>query len=342
MRPAAAVLLLVLSACSGTDAPDARGDALELTGEVLHEGAELGLPSDVVSAGEYLVILDAAGDPALHLLRRSDGALLRSAGRSGEGPGEYRGARSLEAAPGPDVWVFDVELRRMSRLRLSALARGDARPAELLSFPASDLPMSPAWVGDEVASPGFFASGRLGWFDRSGRMLRTTGSLPPPERDVPYRVLQHAYTGTLAARPDRGRLALGTRHADQLEIYHRDGRLLHRVRGRPRFDPRFEVRTSRGQPYMATGDDLRFGYVDVTATGGSIFALYSGRTRSEHPGRANFGRTVHVYDWEGRLRGTLALDADAIAVAVDGDRLYALRHAPSPAVLAYTLPPDLR
>jgi hypothetical protein len=50
-----------------------------------------------------------------------------------------------------------------------------------------------------------------------------------------------------------------------------------------------------------------------------------------------FGDRLHVFDWDGRFLGEQRLDADvlAIAVAEQGDLVYALRHEPEPAVVVY-------
>lgn len=72
-----------------------------------------------------------------------------------------------------------------------------------------------------------------------------------------------------------------------------------------------------------------------------FLALYSGRTRGEFPGRANYGTFVHEFTWEGALRAIHKLDADVITIAwSEPDRkLYAVRHDPLPAILVYSLPP---
>jgi hypothetical protein len=92
---------------------------------------------------------------------------------------------------------------------------------------------------------------------------------------------------------------------------------------------------------MASGEDLRFGYVDATGTSSRLYGLYSGRARGEIPGDAFYGTFVHEYDWEGRLRRVFKLDAYAIGIAVDpeGRTLYVSRLYPTPAILRYRLPP---
>jgi TolB-like 6-blade propeller-like len=182
--------------------------------------------------------------------------------------------------------------------------------------------------------------GRLAVFSSSGEFTGTVGDTPPAAPGVPAQVAGHAYQSTARLSPDRTRLALVTRHADRLEIYRADGTLAARATGPRGFEPVYSVaRNPRGEPIFGSGRDLRFGYVDVAATEERIYALYSGRTRGQAPGRANFGRWVHVYDWSGRLHEVLGLDSDVLGIAVsaDGGTLYAVRHEPAPALVAYPL-----
>jgi len=134
-------------------------------------------------------------------------------------------------------------------------------------------------------------------------------------------------------------LALATRHADRVELYGLDGTLRGVGRGPAHFEPVYEVQSRGGVPFMATGDDLRFGYVDLVAAGDRLYALFSGYTRGERPGRSNFGQQVHVFDWTGRRLQVMQLDWPALGLAVDHDgrSLYAVRHDPQPAVVRYRL-----
>ena len=103
------------------------------------------------------------------------------------------------------------------------------------------------------------------------------------------------------------------------------------------FEPLYEAKKSARTVAMASGDETRFGYLDLATTDSRIYALFSGRTRAE--GRANYGNTVHVFDWDGRLVDVLRLDEFVIALAVDpaGEALYGIRHDPFPAVLEFTV-----
>jgi hypothetical protein len=309
---------------------------------VLYGGDALGRPQSIGIAGEWLLVGDRPQPHALHLIRRTDGHHAASWGRDGEGPGEFRTLWGIQPDRDGRAWLYDPSLSRLTLIDAPSLAAGRPDPVRrMVRLHADMVPMTALWMADTLlVSSGMFTQGRLAMFDASGRLKRVAGSLPAAREGIPPQVAQHAYSGTLVRHPTRPLLAIGTRHADRVELYDADGRLLRVARGPRGFEPVFEVAMAGGQPTMASGDEMRFGYVDVAAAGEHLYALYSGASRGERPGRASFGGEVHVFDWDGRLLRILPLDHLALGLAVsdDGRTLYTVRHDPAPAVLRTSLP----
>lgn len=340
-------LAFLLAACGG----EARGreprpsesTSRPVTGEMVYTSDSLGMPHLISVAGDYLLVADISSAASLHVLR--DGRHVGSFGREGKGPGEFSAIRTIQPTPdGRGVWLYDPGNSRLTLLDLDSVAAGVRNAVRQILVLRSDLlPMNAVRLSDTlIASSGLFTTGRLALFGQAGDLRRVIGPLPPSREGVPAPVAQHAYTGTLARHPTRPLLALATRHADRLEIYDVQDGVRREGRGPVHFEPRYEVQARGGVPFMATGDDLRFGYVDLAAAGDRLYALFSGRTRAERPGRANFGQQVHVFDWEGTLRSMIDLDEPVLSLAVtpDGRTLYAVRHDPVPAVFRFRLPAE--
>lgn len=336
----------ILAGCG--DVGDAPGhtagphDAQPLAGEVIYSSDSLAIPHLLALVGEHLLVTDIGGGASLHVLR--DGRRVAFFGREGRGPGEFSAIRTLQpSADGRAVWVYDLGNTRLTLLDLDSViaGRGAVRRTVVLR---SDLgPMNAVRLSDSlIVSSGLFTRGRLAFFTGSGSLERVAGALPPAREGVPVTVAQHAYTGTLVPHPHKPLLALATRHSDRVEFYGPDGLLRGIARGPAKFEPVYQVQVRGGAPTMASGEDLRFGYVDAAAAGDRVYALYSGVTRGERPGRANFGQQVHVFGWEGTLRRVMQLDQPVLGIAVtnDGQTMYAVRHDPEPAVLRYRLPGD--
>jgi hypothetical protein len=344
-RVALALTLCAVAACSNADHDDTtEAPAVRpLAGTVLYGGDRLSRPQSIGIVDDWVLVGDVPRPHALHVISRADGRYLTSWGRRGEGPGEFSSLWGIQPAGPGEAWLFDPALVRLLRVDVSALVAGAPNPLRrTLVLRGEYVPMTAVWMADSlVVSSGMFSGGRLAQFDASGNPRRVVGPLPPAKPNVPAAVAQHAYAGTLVRHPSRPLLAIGTRHADRVEIYRADGELVTVARGPANFEPVYEPMVRGNTPVMATGDDLRFGYVDLFAAGDWLYALYSGVTRAERPGKASFGGEVHVFDWDGRLRARYALDALALGLAVDpaGRTLYTIRHDPEPAVLQYRLPP---
>ncbi|HEX6369530.1 MAG TPA: BF3164 family lipoprotein [Longimicrobium sp.] len=326
--------------------------AVPLVGETVAQGEYLDSPRQMAVVGDRLVLLDRSA-PMIHVFRLPGGERVGSLGREGEGPGEFRSTGAVQADPArPETfWVFDGSLDRMTRLRFS---HHDSLPGvdEVVNLQGgSGMHFQPVWIDDgTLAATGIYLRHpgvRLLVTDRGGRPVRTIGTLPehPGGSAMPTSVLQHAYEARLAVHPDRALIAVATRHADRLEIYRTDGTLVRQVTGGDGFIPAFEVNQRAEGASMATGDDLRVGYLDLASTRTHVYALFSGRTRAQARGRTYFGKEVHVFDWTGERAGTLALDERAFAIAIDTSGtgyLYAVRHDPEPNVARYPLPGWLR
>jgi len=312
-----------------------------LSGQVLFDGPSLAIPVDITIAGRYVVVADLSADSMFHVIDADRPGVPFQFGRRGSGPGEFENAWSMDPTGGgsAEFWVYDADLARMSLVSLNELEAGSGPVVgRMINLEVPAILTGPAWIDSfTMVSLGFFSRGRIAFISEDGTLIRTAGTLPEPLSSTPPEVLQHVFQATLALRPDRTLLAAATRHASNIEIYRADGSAVGVFQGPLLVEPRFEIQTSAGRPTMATGSDLRFGYIDVAASAEHIFALFSGRTRAGFPGSANFGRFVHVFDWSGNFEQVLELDASVLKITVDerGEVLYATRHEPEPAVMRY-------
>lgn len=337
-------LALPLTACGGREpVRDANSGAPV---EVI-SGAPLVNPQALVVVDEWLVIADA-GDSALKVFNRHTGTLTAVTGRRGAGPGEFRQIWSLQAkrsATGaPSVWAFDNRTWRLTGYAISPKGTiGELlRPVQLQE---SGAPLSLQWVSDSsLALVGFLCCGRFALVDTAGHISKWLGVVPIPKAEMLGFAAQQALQPTMSVRPDGGAIAIAARYAGRVDIYSTSTGAMTPAEVPLPFDPDMLASASRGEKDTVTifrsNDQTRFGYVSITANTRHIYALFSGRTRAETPGRANFGRQVHVFAWDGSLQGQIDLPEDTYDLAVDsGDSiLYTLRLEPEPAVYSVDLP----
>ena len=361
-RLAVVTLTLLVAGC-GDETPSAEAtgwtptqvvaladDAATASGAVFAEGPRLPLPSELTRVGDLLVVADVQAQPVLHAYDVASGQHRASFGELGEGPGQFQMITALgtDSATG-HLLVYDGGLRRIVRIDLDdAVANPGASsgsPSWLVSIgvaEAGGTVVDMAWNQQGVAAAtGLLPEGRLASFRDT--TVSVWGTPPPGAADVPNAVRQHAYQSFIAASPSRPDYAVVTRHASLLEIYDGAGKRTHLVDLEDSFRPVYEVTNAGGRPVMASGDDLRFGYVGVSATDEHIVALFSGRLRGDAPGIANYGNRLLYFDWDGNLLTDVTIPDNLIAVYADGETqtVYGIRHEPSSAVLSYPFPESL-
>lgn len=305
--------------------------SLPRVGRIL--SGDFSLPHRLAVVGGYLVLTDAVGDPALHIIDRATEKVVGAFGRTGEGPGEFRRAWSLDPVPGAAaVRVFDAPLGRVSYIDLAEVLARTSRPrVQSVNLEAAGMLLGPIWTDrGRYASLGFLSRGWLVSYDADGSRERVLADLPSGAERIPTSLRAEAYQGTLVAHPRRHLLAAVTYYGSRILVFRSDGTPVAGGSGPIVLEPAENV-SAKGR------GALRYGYVDAGGSKDYVFALFSGR-----PGSAaapNFGRQVHVFDWSGEFRQALTLERDAIAVAVDCDatRLYVTVHEPVPAVDVYDL-----
>lgn len=310
-----------LQARRGTMSPERSA----LRSRPLAEGEEFGLPTQISVVGDQLLLIDRYRDEAVVFLDRHSGSITRSYGRAGDGPGEFRSPWSALWDEGK-LAVLDPGLNRITWLAPDAESptfslEGTTR------ITAERIVTGFALAPDEsFVVTGFMPAGRLARMDRKGAIVTSLGLAPATDGLSPDR-RSEAQQGTLRGTPDGRRFVLTSRFASHIEVVDAATMTATTMWGPERFQPR------------AGRYETRFGYLDSAPMRDGLLALYSGRTRDEFPGRANYGAEVHEFGWDGELRAVYELDSDVISIAwSEADRrLYAVRHEPVPGVVVYGL-----
>ena len=185
-------------------------------------------------------------------------------------------------------------------------------------------------VGPELAT---FPVGAIRSDDHPETAEHMTPAFPPPSRIVKDNLL----------RSSNRRSACSGWYADLIEVYDEAGESQGILRGPLGFESRFTVVRELEGDVASSGQDLRFGYVDLALTPCWLVGLYSGASRQEAPGEASMGREIHLFSWDGVDRIRVPLDAVLLGVAVDPltGVIYGTRPHPLPGVLRIELPEDL-
>lgn len=334
LRPAARfVLLLTLSAhasaCADSDsAPESAArtisadlgalgipvDSVSL--EVFSRDHAFGSPYIVVLSGEILWVADRAGDPFLHMLDTASGQVLRSVGRRGQGPGEFRDATSLLRADEDSsaVWLYDW--RNLMLVRFTRFSYFSAAHRTLRTLSLGDSPLNiglfPYSFGrDRILIFERDDTPRIYTIDLEGRLLTQQDISPPGVDSISIRQRRRAFNSAgICTRKDGSGFALKYNNAARITLFDaRAARLFD-------FDVPFPS-TERFERTQANGELMfvheRDNYRGCAFSGDTLFALYSGAPPVVN-GDAEESRQIHVFDGNGRLKRVLVLSTPVAAI----------------------------
>ncbi|MEQ9568688.1 MAG: hypothetical protein RLN75_00740, partial [Longimicrobiales bacterium] len=299
MRPSLCVPVsfAILAASLGcADPPEARVDGSEegvLQGQVLSDSPIIGIPTGLQLAESGLWVLDAAGDPFLHLVDPGTGSVERSFGRLGQGPGEFQGVPfgiSVDDQAYP--WAWDIQGSRLTRLTETM-----ADSAETMLLQGVPTPFHVVWLQGRIVGVSPSAEARFSLFSADGARIGNVPGRLPGDESIPQRERMRAASSGIGicATPGRLGFALVYFSAGLVEVYDLDG------------DYRFDLEVPEPSPHpFQEGEDgamefapTKMHYTSCGASRDHLFAVWSGKRMSAgDEGLA--GSVVDVFDTEGK------------------------------------------
>lgn len=299
---------------------------------------ELLSPIKARLSGDFLLLLSIRSKYFIYVIDIKSGKIIDKAGGYGKGPQEFESASDLIIHPDKNntFIVYDSSLMKFSKYGLTE--NGNIKFIESNNINTSESIMGLTWLNEnEIASVGSFQEGRITLLSQNGEKLKTFGELPPGRSYIPPQVRQQAYQSWIASNKNRDKLVVATRHSDKIEMYDSLGNSNLLIKGFLDFEPVYDIKYMDETPSMTSGDDLRFGYIDLAVTDERIFALYSGKERVE--GGANYGNFVLEFDWTGHIQSSYKLEQSAISIAVNdnGTYLYGVHSLSEEPIVKYIL-----
>lgn len=357
MRVPLVVLIALLLACS-RDASEKTieralvraGGAAELApavpttslpaSEVLSMSPAFGIPYRVRAIRRMLLVADQARGPTLHVIDAESGALLRSLGRWGRGPGEFESVVSIDTLKDPSgaLSLFDYNQQRITIVAMDSLESSGIHVLETVRL--DWRPESVAHLRDgRLLAVNASDSSIVQIIDGNGRRMqhRALATVKVPPNDSLF--LRSAYKGRVCGV--RGeQAAIAFRFTSNLSIVDiASGRDI--AADVPHaFGPSFiETPLIGKRTFKGGAPGVRYAYIDCIATDNAIYALFSGRLVGKYDrSRDNAGRYVHRFDWAGQLTASWKLDHDAFGLAAVGSMLITIAEDDAPALKRTRMP----
>jgi len=302
-------------------------------------------PWQTLSVGDKVVIADRPWmEGAIHILAAEDGTLLNTFGRRGEGPGEYVAypnlLQSLDCGPG-QFWAFDGSLRRLTRIDLSEPLMEEFDRKEIVRVPLTESIRHAGFLNDSlVVFTGGIEDGRVALWNRANDSVMAVGPLPPSDPEIPSLVVQDAYKGPLAVRPDGDAFVVAAERGTRIDLFSTQGGWTGVAEVPFHWKPDYSMKANGDYLYAEEGLRNRSGYVDLAVTENRIFALFSGRSEFWHRGEMDLAEYIHEFDWEGNFIRAYQLDraVEHIEVDVLRGRILATVQDPEPAIVVFSFP----
>lgn len=318
---------------------------IDIEAEVISEADVLGLPSDIIVVGNFVVVSDQAGQPFLHVFDGRDGSLLTSFGRKGGGPGEFKMAPKLMRIPGTPnrLAVLDVGLGRLTEFDLRDPPASLAEPVVTpLNLDKLVYEMQLLRDGQAVGL-GLFEEGRIAFLNLQTGRVRFSGSAPTPregEEALPPGFIQYAYQANLAVSPDGGIIVAALRRGSTLEFFDSAGSVLESREGPYTFPVDFVVDGGSGDQAYRAGEMNRYGYVDLDAAESGIWGLFSGRSEEAYGNDSWLAEYIHHFSWDGDFVRAFHLSRPLVAVGIDDEEstIFGVATDPSPALVRIVVP----
>jgi hypothetical protein len=324
---------------------------IHVSGRALGAHGGYGSPWKVfVTSDTTLLVLDDY-PPFVHLVQRSDGALLESFGKPGQGPGEFTSADAFL----PDyhlrhkIWIHDHIRRRLHRFDLRNPGAGADSVVRLdLVAPLE----SPVWLSDSTVaglarhdSAGVAVLNIVsGARETRGSGLRLSTVDIETLRQPGRRRLAGDFRG--CHEPTRSTFVRMHRHGAIVDFIKASDGTATRAKSPFNYEPLLirDIDIGWELNYDTGVADQRVSYQSCSTTEDFVLALFSGRRAGSHSTADKYLCSyIHVFAWSGALLGVLELNEPLHGLSIDAVtlELFGVRRHPVPAVFRYELAPVL-
>lgn len=294
-----------------------------LPSTVLSASDSLGMIGGVTIVGDKLVVGQREA-PYFLVLDRKSGAIIRSFGRAGEGPGEFRMAPSILPGVPNDTtrfWVGSWMGQSLFAIDVAAPPRGAAEPSPLR---VRTSPSDGSIHGIRLGASRLLLTAQskdgvvpFGIFDTLGLLQQRVPPVAHQDGRIMKEALQAAFEFRLCTNPAGTKMALAYAHTGMLRI--------RAIEGSRSIDAQVPYRFRLHLPpigrifreHKGAPNDRR-AYVGCVATDTLVYAFFTGTLQGKKvngPPKANI--FLHVFDWDGRLLRVHHLDHYAYPGALD-------------------------
>uniref|UniRef100_UPI0040473835 BF3164 family lipoprotein n=1 Tax=Roseivirga sp. TaxID=1964215 RepID=UPI0040473835 len=291
---------------------------------------------DMLMTSDYLVFCNGIANPNYYdVLDLNEMKYLGSVGHEGGGPSEFAGVLRTSVLNSNILSIHSSAMgQRMYQFNLdSALKNSSYEVPKVFDYDQPNVQRS-GWIGNGYyVQTNLRDTARLTVIDESGKTINKFLKYPFEEELQATRteVYGMIFQSALVTNSVNQRAALFNFNGPNWDIASFENpnspTIVSQVHLRPiHYKDESEIEEKSRTYAVAIYTDNKKGFVDVTSTNSSIYAVYSGKSYEKYKDESDYGQVVLQLDWNGKLINRFKLDRPTKVICVnrDGSKLYAV------------------
>lgn len=273
----------------------------------------VGTPKTILKYGDYLIINTLSKEKWITIYSLKENRVIKEAVNYGKGPNEMISCEI--GLIGDQIWFYDITKKEVHIIPVDSLIQNNQ--VNLEKFKVDRSYYSVKLINDSVmlGTIDWMNPFKFSYINIKNGDVTGIGKYAVLSNDIPLEALMDACCCYIDISPDLKCIALSYRYADVLEIYKKDGTLLHALHGPHVFDIEFNTAASNGHHFMTKTKKTRKAFVNTFVTGKYIYLLFSGHRRNEE--EWSTGRYLFIYTWDGKPLKSLYLNYPICSFCVD-------------------------
>lgn len=285
-------------------------------------------PEGFIKQGNLLVVGRSYEDyqvRAIDLQTNTNREMLKF----GEGSGESIGITGLTVGTSGKVTALDYRTGKLHELSAAPLSRGETTSAEIQLNPET-FHLAAVKGESFVISTGLYEEGRYRYYsEESGEECYYLSYPGHPEYpNLSERAKSMLYASTvLRLRPDNKAFVCTDMRSGIMDICRVENGCIEGVCRRCFYYPKVRIIDTKNKVDVAYYKDNIAGFQDVAVSDDRIYVLYSGKTYRDVKQNISQCQTLLIFDWEGTLLSSVALDTPVYTISFDTveNELYGLK-----------------
>jgi len=304
---------------------------VKLHSEVFIDEHDINVIGDFVIFNNYLLLIDRKADESIKIFDLESYQLLKSFGRSGQGPNEFIGASEIIPDPNDKniFWIYDISVKKLKKFDINKILEDDTNPDKIILIKeAKGSPFHIAVTQDnEIIATGNFLKGRVSIYDMNGDFIRSVGKIPVILKNDKFASQHsHGFDGRFVFKNESREIFVAPMLGAVVEKYNiGSGKLISTFYGPEVFFPEYKI-VPAGEYYTMTyNEKSRFGYIDICYNKklDKLFLLYSGEyfhNKENMPNKkVSFCNIIYVLDRKGTISEEFELDKGIIQMDISDD-----------------------